>query len=207
MTRTDYFDSRNQVTIPADTSSVLLHHDQDSRIIREAVGLFSTPEALQDAVRELEGSEFPRHDISVMGGWKEAETVFGNALGDSVNELEDSPATPREAPARPEEKTIGATALIGGSAYIGVIAMALAAGPLSIPATVAAIAIGGGSGAVIGGGIAKLLEQHYAKSVREQIEQGGLLLWVRTPDSAHEKLATDILTRNGATHVKIHEII
>lgn len=202
MTRTDFYDSRNQMMPPsAGVSHLPLHHSETA--IREAVGLFSSAEELQNAVRELEGTEFPRQDISVLGGWSEVESVFGRTVAD----LEDMPDTPRQAPARPEEKTIGASVLIGGSAYIGVIAMALAAGPLSIPATIAAIAIGGGSGAVIGGGIAKLLEEHYAKSVQEQISKGGLLLWVRTPDPAHERLACDILTSNGATHVKIHEIV
>lgn len=173
--------------------------------IREAVGLFPDMQHLQDAVRDLEGTAFPRQDISVLGNRAEIEQIFGEP---TVNPdiAEDASQSPRQSPVRPEEKTIAASAVMGGGAYVGVIAMALAVPPLSAPAMLAAVALGAGTGAAVGRGVVKLLEEHFAKNVQEQVDKGGLLLWVRTPDEEKERLACDILTQHGASHVKIHEV-
>ena len=50
---------------------------QDS-MIREVVGLFPSADALQNAIRDLEGTAFPRQDISVMASETELEKVFGS---------------------------------------------------------------------------------------------------------------------------------
>jgi len=39
--------------------------------IREAVGVFDNPEKVDAAIADLEGTAFPRHDISVLGSKKE----------------------------------------------------------------------------------------------------------------------------------------
>ncbi len=77
---------------------------------------------------------------------------------------------------------------------------------VSIPATLVAVALGGGSGAAIGGALAKALGDHYNHEIKEQIEKGGLVLWVRTPDEERENIACDIMQAHGAKHVKVHTI-
>ena len=39
--------------------------------------------------------------------------------------------------------------------------------------------------------------------IRQQLERGGVLLWVRTRDVEHERRAAEILSRHGATDVQI----
>ncbi len=41
--------------------------------------------------------------------------------------------------------------------------------------------------------------------MREQLERGGVLLWVRLPDAAAEPRALDILRRHSAHDVHVHE--
>lgn len=173
--------------------------------MKEAVGLFTDVESLQEAVKELEATDFPRDAISVIGPRERIEEKFGiSAISPDLADL--SPETPRSAPPRSEEKVIGAGALVTGSAYIGAMGVALAAGAVTIPGIIAAAAIGGIGGATAGGIVAKILGDHFNKDIEDQIEKGGMLLWVRTPDPAREEKACTVLEKYGARHIRLHEM-
>ncbi len=173
---------------------------------REVVGLFTNMQEVQDTIRDLEGTAFPRQDISVMGRRRELEKVFGSRTVDPEIAMNNA-STPRQAPARPEEKTIGTAAMIGGSAYIGAMAAALAAGAVTFPALVGAAAIGGLGGGSLGAFLTRLMGDRYNRHVGEQIEKGGLLLWVRTPDSEKEEIAKQIMVSRGGYDVHIHAVV
>ncbi len=173
--------------------------------MREAVGLFEDMEHMQKAIKDLEATDFPRDSLSVLGEKSELISRFGTPVVDSEY-VEEAPNVPREAPVRSEEKVIGAGVLISSCAYIGAIAIALAAGAATVPTIISAAALGGALGAALGVVLTKLLADHFALSVNEQIRSGGIPLWVRTSNTAREELARQILTRNGAHHIKIHDI-
>lgn len=167
--------------------------------MHEAVGVFKTMGQLQGAVKELERTEFPRDAISVLGSHKSLGSEFEN-FGAEI--FDDSNL---EAPVHSEEKTIGASVLVGGTAYLGAMAAALAAGAVTVPAFIAVAALGGVGGAAAGGILAKVLDDHFDHEIESQIDNGGLLLWVRTPDEHKEELASKILRDYGADNVRIHE--
>ena len=54
--------------------------------------------------------------------------------------------------------------------------------------------------------LARWLDKHHAEHLQEQLDHGGLLLWVRTPDAAAERRALEVLTRHSAHDVHIHEL-
>lgn len=169
--------------------------------IHETVGLFQDADMLQKAVVELD-THFPRHAISILGDKKGIEEKFGQStVSPAMAEATNTP--PLQAPVRSEEKVIGVSALIGGSAYVGAMALALAAGAVTIPVTIFAAAVGAASGAAIGGVLAKVLGDHYHQDIEDQIQKGGLLLWVNTINEEQERIATDIMNNFGATHVKV----
>jgi hypothetical protein len=169
--------------------------------IREAVGVFSDKDALNLALVELD-HRFPRHAVSVLGSRADIEQQFGQATV-SPDMAGSNSQTPHEAPVRPEEKALGRAALIGGGAYIGAMALAIAAGAVALPVTIMAAAIGGGGGAALGAVLVKVLGDHYHQDIEDQIAKGGLLLWVNTPTAEDEQDACDILRRHGANHVKV----
>ena len=175
-------------------------------MFKEVVGVFMTIDDLHNAIRELEGTAFPRQDISVMGSRSELERVFGAKVIPPEFAI-DNPDTPRQAPARPEEQTIGAAGMIGGTAYVGAMALALTAGAVTFPAIISAAVIGGSGGGTLGAILTKVLGNRYNRHVEEQIEKGGLLLWVRTPDVEREDLANRILITNNAYQVHMHQIV
>lgn len=172
---------------------------------REAIGLFNDFEAMQNAIKELEATAFPRDSISILGHRHMLEERYGVAqASDNPYAAEDDPNAPRVAPVRSEEQTIGASVLVGCAAYIGVVAGLIMA-PATVPVTLMAIALGGGGAAAAATLVHRLQHQHKA-DVQEQIAKGGLLLWVRTPTAERETLACDILMRHGAHDVHIHDI-
>jgi hypothetical protein len=175
-------------------------------MFKEAVGLFINVQDLQNAIRTLEGSAFPRQDISVMAGREKLDEVFGDKVVDPLMAM-DNADTPRQAPSRPEEQTIGTAALIGGGVYVGAMAMALAAGAMAFPALISAAVIGGVGGGSVGAVLSKVLGDRYADHLEEQIEKGGLLLWVRTSDEQKEQLATTILRQHNGKFIHIHEMV
>jgi len=62
------------------------------------------------------------------------------------------------------------------------------------------------AGALIGTVLTRWLGKHHAEHLQEQLDRGGLLLWVRTPDAAAEQRALEILTRHSAHDVHIHDL-
>ncbi len=173
---------------------------------KEVVGVFMSKDDLQRAIRELEGIAFPRQDISVMGTRADLERVFGAKVVPPEFAI-DNPDTPRQAPSRPEEQTIGAAGMIGGTAYVGAMALALTAGAVTFPAIISAAVIGGIGGGTLGAILTKILGNRYNRHIEEQVEKGGLLLWVRTPDNEREDLANRIMITNNAYQVHMHQIV
>ncbi|PZQ44251.1 MAG: hypothetical protein DI551_10500 [Micavibrio aeruginosavorus] len=183
-----------------------LAQDETPGMFREAVGLFQNSQDLQDAIRDLEGTAFPRQDISVMGSRSELEHIFGAREVDPRMAM-DHAGTPRQAPTRPEEKTIGAAAAVGVGTYAGAMGLALASGAVAFPAIIGAAVIGGLGGGTLGAVLTKIMGDRATRNIQKQIEKGGLLLWVRTPDEDRELLAKLILRKRGASEVHVHSIM
>lgn len=174
--------------------------------VREAVGLLPSPDALEAAVEALEKEGFGRTAISVLASDHAVKDRLGQ-LYSSAQAAADDPKAPRTAFPERESRREGAAALVGGPGLVGGFAGAFAAAASGgALATAIATAVAGG---VVGAGLGALLlvavARHHAEHVEKQLAQGGLLLWVTTPDAAAEKRALAVLERHGASNVHIHE--
>jgi hypothetical protein len=173
----------------------------------EAVGVFETAESLQDAIDELLNSGFDRAELSLLASEQAVAGKLGH-IYDKAEELEDDPEVPTTAYVAPESVGDAEGGLIGGLLYVGALAGAgavLASGGAILTAVLAATA-GGGGGAAIGTVLATLLDRHQRAHIEEQLEHGGMLLWVRTRDDIHEKRAVEILSRHSAHDVHLHRL-
>jgi hypothetical protein len=177
-----------------------------TRPAREAVGIFTEQKKLDDAIAELEGTAFPRHDISVLGNEKQIQERFGTRRL-SARKLEDHPGAPRTISIRPEEKTIGATVFVGVCAYICGTVFALSSKSDSALELITAITAGSLLGTLIGVTAIILIWRKLNLSAQFQIKKGGLVLWVRTPDAEREQIAMDIMKKHGARNVHIHTVM
>ncbi len=173
--------------------------------VPEAVGVFENFKTLQAAIYDLRMSGFSRGDISLLGGKEAMEEKLGSAYWRAAD-LEDNPDAPRAAFV--SEEAIGELegAVAGGFFFLGsAIAMAAMLTPLStLAASIAAIAIGGGPGAVIGTFLARRVGQHHKDYYADQIRNGGILLWVRTVNKDKESLAVKILKGHSGRDVHVH---
>ncbi len=165
---------------------------------REIVGVFDTEAALDAAVYALETRGFDRAAFSVLA----SEDAVASRLGHryrQVKEIEDEPAAPRETffshVSRLEADYLPTPvfASIGALAFAGI-------GPIWT-ALVAA-----GSGAALGVLLSRLVHRHHATLIREQIERGGLVLWVNIRNSSEEQTAMEVLRTYSAHDVHVHDL-
>ncbi len=174
---------------------------------REAVGVFGDAETLQGAIDELLTSGFGRIDLSFLANEEAVEEKLGHAYK-RTESLEDEPGVPRTVFVSTESIGDAEGALISTPLYVAAVAatgIVVATGG-TFAAAVAAAAIAGGLGAAVGAVLAGLVGHHHAEYLNNQLEHGGLLLWVRTCDAEHEKRAQEILEKNSAHDVHIHSV-
>ena len=179
--------------------------DRSADVSREAVGIFHSPQGLQGAIDELLSSGFHRAELSLLASEAAVVEKLGHRYA-KVDALADDPAVPRAAYVSTEAIGDAEGALIGGLVYVGatVATGAVVASGGTLLAVIAGAALAGGAGGLIGSVLAKWLGNHHAHYLQEQIERGGLLLWVRTWDAAKEERAVEILTKYSAEKVHIH---
>jgi hypothetical protein len=173
--------------------------------IPEAVGVFDDFKSMQAAMYDLMIAGFSRYDISVLGSEEAVREKLGSAFWQS-KDLEDNPDAPRAAFVSEEAMGEMEGAIVGGFLFLGSwIAMMALLGPAStLAASVGVAAIGGVPGAVIGTLLARRADKGHRDYYRQQIENGGILIWVRTVDAQKEKLATEIMKRHSGRDVHVH---
>lgn len=177
------------------------------RSIKEAVAVFENVAQMQAAIDELESSGFDRSEISLLASTEAVEKKLGHKYR-KVSELEDNADVPRKAYVSTESIGDAEGALIGGLFYVGAVAAigAVVASGGTVLAALAAAAVYGGTGGLIGGILAQLVGEHHAGYLQEQLDRGGLILWVHARDDAHASRATGILKHHSAHDVHLHEL-
>lgn len=180
---------------------------RDDLTIREAVGVFDDGAHLQAAIDALSSAGFDRAELSLLASGRAVDEKLHRAYR-KVEELEDDARVPRTAYVSTEEIGEAEGALIGSLMYVGAIAAVggIVASGGTLAGAIVAAALAGGAGGVTGSILAKLVEHHHADHLQDQLAHGGMLLWVRTRDPAHEARAREILTRHGARDVHVHDI-
>lgn len=171
----------------------------------EAVGIFDNVASLYAAIDELQMHGFNRSEISMLADEQTVEEKLGDAFW-KAEKLEDEPDAPRRPYFSEESVGAGEGTLLSIPAYIAAVATA---GALMTPAAsmataIAGAALAGGAGAAVGGFLAWLFGKSHAEYLKNQIDHGGLLLWVRTRDEAQQKRAEEILKRHAGHHIHVH---
>lgn len=178
---------------------------ENSDLVREAVAIFEDLESMQGAIDELENSGFNLADFSFVAGEKTVEEKLGH-IYNRVEELTDDPKVPTTTFVPNEMISETKGALIGTPLYIAAATATgitvAAGGPLAL--TIGAAVAAGGAGAAIGGVLAKIVGDRHAKYLQEQIDRGGLILWVRARDEAHGRKAVKILSKYSSHDVELH---
>jgi Flp pilus assembly protein TadB len=175
--------------------------------VREVVGVFRHETALEGTIDDLLESGFDRAEISLLASEQAVSQKLGHAYR-KVAELEDDDEAVRVAYVSKEDYGAAEGGLISGFVYVGALAGAgaIVASGGALGGALLAAALWGGAGGAVGLALARWLDRQRAQKLTEQLEKGGLLLWVHVRDAAHEARAIEILQRNGAEDVHAHDL-
>lgn len=175
--------------------------------IKEAVGVFHDEPSLRAAADELMSAGFDRSMLSILSGHQAIEQTLGHDYK-RVTDLEDASGVPRLAYISTDSRAEAEGALTGGLAYVGAVAAAgsIVASGGTMAAIIAATAVAGGAGGLVGAALSRVIERHHATYLEDQLNRGGILLWVRVFDDAHEEHALEILKRHTTDDVHVHRL-
>jgi hypothetical protein len=172
---------------------------------REVVAVFADTKGVEAAIEQLAMAGVDRAALSVRGVDTEPPSQLGAASRSALAIAKDQ-AAPRAAfishGTRVEGKAVAIALPLQIGSFAGAWAVAAAGGALV--AAIGAAAVGGAVGAGLGILLLRAVAHHHAAGIEAQLTQGGLILWVATPDDAAEPLVRDVLCRNGGQSV--HEI-
>ncbi len=176
--------------------------------VNEAVGAFHSVECLESAIDDLQDAGFNRSELSLLAHDKTVKGKLGHVYK-KAEEAADDPEAPRIAWISGDSVEVGEAALVGAPLFIAALvaggAVVVATGGALLPAIGAAVAAGGLAG-TFGGLVAGEIGAEHAEHYEQQLERGGILLWVHLREPADGQKAVDILTKNKADHVRVHQI-
>jgi hypothetical protein len=169
---------------------------------REAVAVLDDVVSLEKTVDDLRAAGFAEDDISLLAGHATVESKLGHMYR-RVEEMEDEPDAPRTAFVSSKDFARREDMVVASLTYVPTL---IAAGTVVASAGVVAAALAGVAvaGASIGTLLTHWMDKRHAEWLEEQLDRGGILLWVSTPDTAAERKALDVLTRYSAHDVHVH---
>ena len=171
---------------------------------REAVAVMESVSALEAAVRELLEAGFTKSDLSMLASQTAVEHKLGHRYK-RVEELEDDPSAPRTAYVSLDTMEDRERMVMSSLTTLPAL---LAAGTVVASAGAVAAVIAGtaAAGALIGTAFANWMDKRHAHWLTEQLEAGGLLLWVRTATPEKESAAVRILGHHAAHDIHLHDV-
>jgi hypothetical protein len=175
--------------------------------IREAVAVFDTADEFDAAIEDLMSAGFDRADISLLAGQHAVEEKLGHRYR-RVADVEDDPNVPRTYYVEESDVAEAEAGVVGALMYIGAAATAgaVVASGGTLAGVIMAAALAGTAGGLIGSVLAGIIGSRHAEHLHEQLEAGGLLLWVHLRDAAHEARAVEILKRHTGHDIHVHDL-
>jgi hypothetical protein len=179
----------------------------EAQQVREAVAAFTKAEDLEAAIDELLVSGFSRAELSLLASTDTVRKALAHSFL-STRDLEDDAEVPVTAYVARESVGDAEGAVIGGLMYVGAF---LGLGPIvasggTVGAAILAAVLGGGGGTALGSVLARFINTSHAEHLEQQLERGGILLWVRTRDTEHEERARKILAGHSGMDVHVHGV-
>ena len=182
-------------------------NELDPECVHEAVAVFTDANDLQAALDDLQSNGFMRQELSVLADEKAVETKLGHRYR-KIQEAEDDPDAPRtifipnETLGEAEGSVIAFPMYVAATTATGVVVASCG----TMLAAITAAAAAGSIGASIGTIFARIIARHHAQYIQEQIDMGGLLLWVHLREPDMNDIALRVLKRHAAHDVHVHKI-
>jgi len=170
---------------------------------KEVVALFHTEADLERALAALTDAGFGAGRINLLASCATVEAKLGHRYT-KVAELEDRPDAPRDAYVPAGEESEYQNSLIGTLTYVAAAFGLILASSGGLAAMLVAGGAAGGTVASVGTALKWLVGHEHLRRHQEQLECGGLLLWVGVETAAEETAAADTLRQAGGDDVHVH---
>lgn len=170
----------------------------------EVVGLFRSADKLESAISALTSAGWDRSELSLLA---QKSTFDAEPAASNTERAADDPGTPRAAVVSGTDMRQGrtlATSLVGIIAAFAATGATIATGGTALAAVIGAAAAGGGAAAAVEA-IGQWAGGSRSDFLHEQVERGGILLWVMLRHPDREAAAREILLRHGAEDVHVHK--
>lgn len=169
----------------------------------QAVAVFQDVARMDAAVEALIEAGFDRNDVSLLASEQAVEEKLGHRY-ERVQDLEDSAAVPRVAYRTLAEFVDTERTVAHVLTFLPTI---IAAGTVvasvgTVAAVIAGAAVGGAALSTV---LARWVDQDHADRIQEQLEHGGLLLWVNASTTEKQETAIRVLEKHEATDVHLHD--
>lgn len=174
--------------------------EQQAFGVREVVGIFFDADSVINAANDLKKAGFSEHNIGLLAAKESVRERLGH-LYDEVGEgSEGDKDEPKTAFVRKESDDPHTHAFIGSLSFVGAAALggtlvastALLGSPLLVG--LASVAFGGG----MAGAMSQVLKKSDADFLKEQLEEGHILLFTRVKNTSEEQTALGILSNHHA---------
>ena len=171
---------------------------------RELVALFTDVDDLEEAISTLTGSGWDHAELSLLAQEGLLSTTH---VVSPTDEIADDDHTHRQPPLGDTDVRQGRTLAVG---MAGVAAAFLASGATIMTgggalAALVGAAVAGGGAAAVAEAVGLHIGSRHDAFLQEQIDQGGILLWVKVDSDAGEMKARRILEESGGSHIHRHE--
>jgi hypothetical protein len=175
-----------------------------SATVTEVVGVFVEASHLQAAMGELLASGFSHDSIGLLAAERTVRRALSDYYAHVAESGQDKPGGPKIAFV--ERESVGDTVRSGrgGLFFAGATATAgaIVASAGVLGGALLAAASGVGALGAIGAGLAMLIRKSDAEYLQEQVDEGHLLLFVRTRDADEETRAKEVLSKHAALDVR-----
>lgn len=174
---------------------------------REVVCVYADQDHFQRAIDDLQANGINRANISTVASAKTLQRELGHGYID-VRDIEDDSEIPRAISISKRSLGIAEGVMIGGAIYVPtlIVAANLAARGVTDGTLIGGVAAVGAIGGLVGWMFARRLDRGYKRSIGNQLDHGGIVLWVSVHAPEQEARVVEVLARSGARDLHVHDL-
>lgn len=183
-----------------------MNPNEKQTTVRQAVGVFIDESSLTETINELFTLGYQRSEMALLA----SEQLVDLSLRDfysRTNKDSDTHESPGIAFVGKEAlgetaKSLGGGLFFVGATFVmgGLVLFAALVGGAMLAAILGVVAVG-----VVGALVATISNQSDAEQLKEQVDKGHILLFVRIADAVKEKEVMAILNKHKAADVKMYD--
>lgn len=169
----------------------------------ELVGLFQSEEQLEQAMNGLTSAGWHRAALSMLG---QRDTIIPEHVDGRPEELADDREAERQDPVSDTDVRQGramTAGMAGVAAAFAASGATIMTGGGALAAIVGAAVAGGGAGTLVEA-LGRKVSKQRKHFLEEQLERGGILLWVKIDTPEGERRAREIFEKCGASNIHLH---